>query len=125
MSAPLFSQTPRLALVQISTANTNRDGTGTVVDVITGATNGTRIDRITIAATGTTTAGMIRLYLYDGTNTRLWQEAPVTAAIPSGTVQVFRYVLSSQALILPNGYKIRASTHNAETFNVFAEGGDF
>jgi len=125
MSAPLFSQTPRLALVQVSTANTNRDGTGTVVDVITGATNGTRIDRITIAATGTTTAGMIRLYLYDGTNTRLWQEAPVTAATPSGTVSVFRYVLSSQALILPSGYKIRASTHNAETFNVFAEGGDF
>ena len=125
MSAPVFTQTPRLASVQVTAANTNRDGTGTVVDVITGATNGTRIDRITIEATVTTTAGMVRLYIYDGTNTRLWQESPVYAITPSGTVVTHRAVLDSLRLILPNGYKIRASTHNGETFNVIAEGGDF
>jgi len=122
---PRLTDVPVIALAQVSTANTNRDGTGTAPDVITGSTNGTRIDRITITATGTTTAGVVRLYLYDGTNTRLWREVLVTAITPSASVAVFSAILSGLGLVLPNTYKIKASTHNAETFNITAEGGNF
>jgi len=121
-SAPVFAATPIIALAQVSAANTNRDGTGTAPDVVTGATNGTRIDRITIEGTGTTTAGVVRLFLYDGTNTRLWKEVLVTAITPSATVEVYSKTLSGLGLVLPNTYKIKAATHNAETFNVIAEG---
>lgn len=125
-TAANYAATPRAAAAQISTANTNRDGTGTIVTVLTAGSNGSRVDDITVIATGTTTAGMVRLFVNDGTNTRLWQEIPVTAATPSGTVQAFASTLLNQALLLPNGYSLRAATNNAETFNVVVtRAGDF
>jgi len=130
-TAPIFTLTPVAGVAQISTANTNRDGSGTLGTVLTGATYGTRIHRITIKATVSTTAGMVRLFIGDdaGTpNIYLWREIPVTAITVSATAAGFSYILSLQgeaALILPAGYTLRASTHNAETFNVVAEGGTY
>lgn len=111
---------------QISVANTNRNGTGTLVTVFTGATNGSRVDDIYIVATGTTTAGVVRLFISDGSNIRLWQEILVTAITPSTTVAVWSYTLLNQALLLENGWSLQASTNNAETFNVLVtRAGDF
>lgn len=125
-TAAQYAATPRNAVGQVSTANTARDGTGTIATIFTAGGNGSRVDDIWITATGTTTAGVVRLFINDGTNTRLWQEVMVTAATPSTTVQVFNTALFNQALILPNGYSLRASTHNAETFNVIvSRAGDF
>lgn len=121
-----YAATPRAALGQVSTANTNRDGTGTIATIFTAGASGSRIDDIYIAATGTVTAGVVRLFINDGTNTRLWQEILVTATTPSTTVQVWSATLLNQALILPNGFSLRASTNNAETFNVSVlRAGDF
>lgn len=124
-TVPNFTKTPVLGLANIATANTNRDGTGTIADVVTGAAVGTRIERITIQATVTTTAGQIRLYISDGTTTRLWDEVLVTALTPSATIKPFRYAYLNLALNLPSGFKLRASTNNAESFNVIAEGGNY
>lgn len=127
---PIFTIVPHLGMVRIATSNTNRDGTGTLGDVITGALNGTRVDRIAITATSTTTAGMIRLVIYDGTSaSRLWREVAVSAITPSGTVQAFNTLISSAdqnpLLVLPAGYVLRAGTQNAESFDCLALGGDF
>lgn len=130
-TTPIFTISPKLAMVRISTANTNRDGTGTLGDVITGGTAGTRVDRVSIMAIGTTTAGMVRLYIFDGGSTnRLWLEIPVAAITPSGTVQAFRYLLTtpdvqSPLLVLPASYVLRASTVAAESFDIVASGGDY
>lgn len=125
-TAAQYAATVQNAQGQVSTANTNRDGTGTIATIITGATNGTRVDDIYIVATGTTTAGVIRLFINDGTNSRLWQEILVSAITPSTTVAVWSYTLLSQALILENGWSLRASTNNAETFNIIVtRAGDF
>lgn len=121
-----FATTPASAAVNISAANTNRDGTGTIVNVETAGASGSRIDDLTITATGTTTAGMIRLFLHDGTNARLWREVPVSAVTPSGTVQAWTAMLTNLALVLQSGWSLRASTHNAESFNVLVtRAGDF
>jgi hypothetical protein len=121
-----YASTVNNAMAVISSANTNRDGTGSIVDVITGATNGTRIDDLSIVATGTTTSGIVRLFISDGTNTRLWKEISVTANTPSATNSVWTYNLVDLALVLKNNWKLRASTHNAETFNVLVvRAGDF
>jgi hypothetical protein len=128
---PRFLETWRTAFVQATAANTNRDGTGTIATVWTAGTSGSRILAITIKAIVTTTAGMIRLYISDGTNIRLWQEIDVTVAVPSGTVKGFSATVDcsdaspTNLLVLPTGYSLRVSTHNAETFNVFAVGGDY
>lgn len=125
-STPTYATTPVIGQAQISAANTNRDGTGTIVTVIAGAVGGRRVSRIVVQATGTTTAGMVRIYLFDGTNTRLYREMSVTAITPSATVQPFRgELILPQEFALPSAtWEIRASTHNAETFNVFAHGDD-
>ena len=121
-----YASTPRAAVGQVTTANTNRDGTGTIATIFMAGSSGSRVDDIVITAVGTTTAGMVRLFVHDGTNARLWQEVQVTAATPSGTVQAFTASLFNQALILPNGWSLRASTNNAETFNVLVDrAGDF
>jgi hypothetical protein len=123
---PLFTLTPKISDAQISTANTNRNGTGTLGTVITGATNGTRINRVDIVATVTTSAGVIRLFIDDGTNVRLFREILVTAITPSATVEVWRgEFVPTEPFILPSTYILKASTHNAETFNVIAHAGDY
>lgn len=121
-----YAATVRGANAQVTTANTNRNGTGTIVSVFSAGASGSRIDDIYIVATGTTTAGVVRLFISDGTNIRLWQEILVTAITPSTTVQVWSYALLNLALILPSGYSLQASTNNSETFNVqVTRAGDF
>jgi hypothetical protein len=121
-----YANTPRAALGQVSTANTARDGTGTLATIFTAGSSGSRIDDIKIQATGTTTAGAVRLFLHDGTNARLYDEILVPAITPSTTVEAFSATLVNQAIVLPNGWSLRASTNNAETFNVLVtRAGDF
>jgi len=125
---PIFALTPRLGVVAIATANTGRDGSGTIGTVLTAGSNGTRITRITIKASVTTTAGMVRLFIHDGSSYFLWKEQTIAAVTPSATVKAELYTLTytgEEALILPSGYSLRASTEKSENFNVFAEGGDF
>jgi hypothetical protein len=130
-TAPIFSLTPFIASAQVSAANTNRDGTGTIVTVTAGTPNGRRVDRINIKGTVTTTAGMVRLYIDDGTNVRLWKEIPVTAITVSASAAGFESSISptdqfAPLLVLPSSsYILKASTHNAEAINVIALGGDF
>ena len=64
-----YASYPKNSVTQISTANTNRDGTGALGVVCTAgaaATGGLRIDGLVIQASTTTTAGMVRLYVTKG-----------------------------------------------------------
>lgn len=125
-TAAQYASTVRTAQATVSVANTARNGTGTIVTVFTAGASGSRIDDIYITATGTVTAGVVRLFLNDGTNTYLWKENLVTATTPSTTVAVFQAVLLNQALVLQSGWSLRASTNNAETFNIqVTRAGDF
>lgn len=119
-----------LSQQEVATANTNRDGTGTIAIVATGKEKGTIIERVIAKAQGTTTAGMIRLYIDDGSNVRLIHEIPVEAITPDASTESWSgtWVPTTSGigeLILPEGHELQASTHNAETFNIFAIGGDF
>ena len=139
-----YTKNARQASVVISTANTNRDGTGTITILWTApafvdATNpgGSRIERITIQATGTTTAGMVRLFVSSdalgntAANTFLYEEIPVTAATPSTTVQAYAVALQAVTyqtlfpIMIGPGSTLRVSTANAESFIVTAMGGDY
>lgn len=124
---PKFIERGVIGMTQVSTANPNRDGTGALSTLITGGANGTLIDLVRVRATGATTAGMIRLFIDDGTNTRLFQEITVSAITPSGTIPAFsaEWTPTTTPFILPSNWSIKVSTENAETFNVFAIGGDY
>jgi len=128
-TAPVFVLTPVAAQANVAAANTNRDGTGTLVDLVTGGTDGTRIDRIVAKAAVTTTAGMLRIFHYDGTSNRLIDEIPVSAITPSASVESFSAELvrgdGLPYIVLKSGDKLKVTMHNAESMNVWAIGGSY
>ena len=115
---------PKSPTVVISTANTNRDGTtGTYGTLITAGSSGSRVDRIRVNATATTTAGMVRLFV----SSALIYEIPVVAVTPSATNPAWAADVDfDKGLILESSAVLKASTHNAESFSVTViSGGDF
>ena len=131
--SPVFVHEPIVGHARIATANTNRDGTGTVGTVTTATTaanggKGRRVDRVQAKATVTTTAGMVRLFVYDGTNRRLVHEFTVDAVTASASVATWEeeWVRTDgqPVIVLPPGYALEASTHNAEQIDCIAFAGD-
>jgi hypothetical protein len=132
-AVPAYAATPKIGAGTVTTADTSRTAPTTVVTVFTAGANGSRIDRINLEAIGTTTATTVRLFLYNGTTYYLWQELPVSAVTPSGTVQAFNSAISSAQnpnnfpLPLPSGWSLRASINDTQAssgVNVIALGGD-
>jgi hypothetical protein len=118
-TAPQYAATPRTAAVTISTANTGRDGTGTIGDVITAVAAGTRIDDLYITAAGATTAGVVRMFLKQSSTYKLVQEFIVTAVTPSTTVPVWTAFVNNLGIILADAtWSLSFSTNNAESFNI-------
>jgi hypothetical protein len=85
-----------------------------------------------VQGVATTVAGLINLFIYDGTNYILWQQVPVIAITSSTTSPAFAAYLSSNSnsnvmpLTLPTGYSLRATTSVTQTgVRVTAYGGDF
>ena len=131
---PQYTTQPILEYVQVTTANTNRDGSGTLATVCTGPNTsagngvGKRIFRVTIQSTATTTAGVIRFFLStdNGTSKRMICEKIVPAVTPGTTIAAWRTeVAELVGLILPGGTGniLYATTNNTETFNIFVESG--
>lgn len=115
--------TASTGLVSIATANGERDGTGTLGTVLTGAANGTLIKSVLIKAITNTTQGMIRLFVDDasGTNIRLIKEILVPAITKASINKAFEARVDLN-FVLESGFSLRAGTQNAETFNIIAEG---
>lgn len=107
----------------LTTANTsipNGGGTGAYASLVTGSTAGKIVDEITISATNTTTAGMIRMYVFDGTDARLHSQIPVSAVTPATNTATWSAVIRPLNLKLHNAQEIRFTTHNAESFHLTA-----
>lgn len=119
--------TANTGIAQISTANTALDGSGTVGTVLTAAANGTLIKTVTIKATGSTTLGMVRLFIknpaFRGITTLL-TEVEVPQITQAAIRPTFECVLKLNYNLKP-GYQLIATTEVANTFNVIAESLDW
>lgn len=131
MLAPGYAAIPKSWGVNIATANAARDGTGTAPALVT-PTLGVRaakVENIKIKARATTTAGMIRFFLNDGTNKYFFTEQTIAAVTPSATVKAEEYNLDfstpDKALFVPVGWTLMVATNNAEAFDISAQGGEF
>jgi len=136
-TTPQFAGTPRIGSGVLSgTANTLRDGTGAgIVSVFAGKAGvGSRIDRVDIVQAGPVGsapgAGMVRLFLYDGANTRLLREVPIPANTPTASAPgPMATVHFPQGLNLPDDtWILKAASQLAgagDIFNVIAHGADF
>lgn len=128
-STPAFSATPATAAVSISTANTNRDGTGTIGTVLTAGASGTRIEEIVVKADGDPADSTIVFYLYDGSAYHVFDEWDIgNPAAGSTTVASYRETRKYDNLVIKSGWSLRASITVAPTsgaVQVIALAGDF
>jgi uncharacterized protein YeaO (DUF488 family) len=127
---PRFTSTPRIGIGSVSTANTNRDGTGTIVDVLSavGITNGTLVSEVVAKATGDPADSILTLFIHDGSSWHLFDEIDLAdQAAASTTVTGYRVSTAYTNLVLPAGYKLGAAITVALTagvIKVIALGGD-
>jgi len=126
---PSFIATPRIGVGSVDTANTNRDGTGTIVDVIAGAATGTRILEVVLKADGDPADCTIVLYLNDGSNSVVFDEIDLgNPAAGSTILPSYRSTVTYSNLVLPSAsWKLQASITVAPTtgtVKVIALGGD-
>ena len=127
-----YASTPKFGSATLTTADTSLTAPTTVGTIVTAGASGTRIDYIEVQGVATTVAGLINLFVYDGTTYVLWNQVPVQAVTSSTTAPAFVVSLSSNSnanimpLTLPTGYSLRATTSVAQTgVRVTAYGGDF
>ena len=127
-SSPAFAATPRVGAASVSTANTNRDGTGTVATVLAAGSSGTRVEEIRVKATGDPADSIVTIFLHDGTNFWLFDEFDLgNPAAASATQEAYVASTTYENLVLPSGWSIRAAITAAPTAGaviVFAFGGD-
>jgi hypothetical protein len=132
---------PIVDVGQVSTANTNRDGTGALVTIASGPSTasgsgvGKRVTRVSIARSGASTATVVCFYYSpdNGTTNRLIAEVAVPAySVSTTTAQVIVEVPSLIGFVIPgaatNAPCIRASTQTSQTttpLNVTIESGLF
>jgi hypothetical protein len=124
---PMFEGSIRVAGIQI----VNTDGT-TKKTILTGATNGTRIDAIRVCSDDTSAVNLA-FYINDGSTDYYIGNVPVASGTGYGTVLPVEALTSLSPvlgyLVLPSGYSLKVNAVSAvtsgKTVNIVAIGGDF
>lgn len=132
-----FVAAPVIDIAQVTTANPNRNGTGTTVLVCSGPTFGAdegigkRITRGVIQGITANSAGVVRFFLSNdsGASKSLYLEKVVTATAFASSSPSYRSDIPELVgLVLPGATgsdlnQLYASTQNADTFNIIIESG--
>ena len=135
-TSPIFMLTPRAVTATIAAANTARDGSGTLVDVMTAGSSGSRVDFLTFtsaqATAGASAARVARVFLTDtgGINPRLISEVVMSAVTASTTaIGATSTITFTNGLIIASGQKIQVAQSvygsAADQTHVVLRGGDF
>jgi hypothetical protein len=134
---PIFGKTAALGGVTISAANTARDGSGAIVTLVAGVSDGRRIDRITFlnsqATAGANAATVCRVWISTDTGStwKLYDEVALGAVTASNTAVGARaqltyargIILESSAYIIGVTTAVRGSA--SDNIDVVYEGEDF
>lgn len=127
---PAFAATPRQSSGAATTADTSYTAPTNAVAVFTAGASGSRVERLRLMCTGTSLAGLVNIFLYDGTTYRLIRSIVTAAITASATVAPWGSddsgtIVFPGGLQLPAGYSIRIATTVAQTIVGSAEGGDY
>jgi hypothetical protein len=129
---PVFPLTPVIPVGNtLLTANTAKDGTGTVATLYTAGVNGSKVSSIQIAYTGTSVATVLRLFINNGgaNNTPANNSLYMSISVPANTLSETAAAADINvplSLTLPAGYKLLATigTTVAAALAVTVNGGD-
>ena len=140
---PIFPLAPNVSWGKVTTANTAKDGTGTVVTVFTAGANGSKIDQIKVCQLGTNVATVLRLFVNNGAdpttaaNNALIQDVTIAATTNSEVAALLDIDImilkdagarsESPIPYLPAGYKINVTigTTVAAGLQVTVHGADY
>lgn len=134
-TSPIFVGVPNVGwgTTAVATANTAKDGTGTVLTCFTAdATDGSFVQRVRFRSAGTNIATVARVFINNGStnataaNNILWDEITLSATTLSETSALSTYELPLN-FALPAGYKINVTigTTVAAGYYVTVIGGDY
>jgi hypothetical protein len=130
-TSPIFALVPETKIVTVTAATTDRTGATTtnLAELLTAATDGTKITQIGAKVAGDNTACLVLIFITDtaGANPKLYDEiglAPITA---STTVTSQRAVTAYSDLQLKSGQKVLVgiTVAQADGVNIFAIKGDY
>jgi hypothetical protein len=132
---PIFPLVPIIGTARISAANKDRSGAGVVSTLVTGASSGTRVDKITFItsdpSTATNSAMLGRIFISDasGLNYRLYNEIAIPTTIANDTSIGAKSIIITGGLILPANVQLGVTTSVyasvVDQIDVIAEGGNY
>lgn len=129
---PVFPKTPVMPTGKtLLTANTAKDGTGTVVELLTAGADGCKLGSLQVAYTGTSVATVLRLFINNGgTNATAANNVLYKSfTIPANTLSEVAAAVDltfDLGITIPGGYKVLATigTTVAAALAVSINGGD-
>lgn len=124
-----YAATPHVsAAITVASADTSLTAPTNVATVFTAGASGSRIDTVRINQVATTAgAGVLNLFLFDGSTYHLLDLYLFGAVTLSATSEAQPVDIYFQNLIMQSGWSLRAThTQNGgSAFKVLAFGGDF
>lgn len=137
---PIYTKQGNIAYsTLIQTANTAKDGTGTVNLIFTAGADGGRVERVRVRAVGTNVATVLRIFINNGSdptnaaNNVLYAEKTIAATTGSEAAELALNELPTTTdptafpLVLPAGYRLYCTigTTVAAGLRVTAIGGNY
>jgi hypothetical protein len=124
---PIFATTPNIDSGQVSaTADTSLTATTTYTTVFTAGASGSKIEEIVFQGVGSTLAGVVRIFIYNGSTVRLLWEEAVTVVSSSTTAATYRTSRQFDNLVLEAGWTLRVTSAVAnQLIAVHVFGADF
>ena len=118
---PNYANTPNNGgAVVVSVGDTSRTAPVSAVTVLTAGSNGSRIERLSMTAVGSTVASVLRLFMYDGSSYHLYYEVPVPSYTASAGAAAWNVTLEAVdtpnifPVTLKNGWSLRATVNDTQ-----------
>lgn len=128
-TTPQFAGTPIVGSGAVSaSSNASYTSPTNTTSILTGGSNGTKIDEIRFQGIGTTVSGTVQVFLYyNSTTYYLIDSINVPIVTASATSSPWQYVKPYANLILPSNLwaLVVASTSSSQLVQVTATGGSF
>ena len=129
-TSPIFPSAPIVGIASLVSASaiTSRapiTGTTGLVQLTATSTNGTRVDTITVKAQGNSTAGLLDVWVYNGTTAYLYDEITIATVTANTTTASNVATNTYSTLTLPPTYQLYVSQTVSSNVSVMAFGGTY
>lgn len=129
-AAPSFAATPKVgAGIVPATLDVSLTAPTNTTTIMTGGASGSKVEEIVLQGIATTVAGIVNLFMHDGTTYHLIDQFLITAVTSSTLLVAFRANRQYQNLLLPtSSHTLRVTCTIAglqSTIKVMAYGADY